>query len=162
MTSKTLENKKILKYLSDQKEQFVNNMQVRLENMDLLLPEPEVVKSPQLGGLGQSEKSQEDDTKKYVPTHKQYDISGFETLKYFMKYLKMRISDTEMNDEVYKMQYYTKYIEYMIANREKIEHFAKREARKIKILMTEEKELQAKDDGNDKDMDKYRLRLLQL
>lgn len=55
MTSKTLENKKILKYLSDQKEQFVNDMQLRLENMDLLLPEPELVRSPKLVGLEQAE-----------------------------------------------------------------------------------------------------------
>lgn len=79
-----------------------------------------------------------------------------------MKYLKMRIADTEMNEELYKMQYYIKYTEYMIANRDKIERFAKREARKIKILMTEEKELQAKEDGNDKEAEEYQLRLLQL
>jgi len=36
--------------------------------------------------------------------------------------------DLEMNDETEKLKYYSKYSEYMIKNKDKIENFAKREA----------------------------------
>ena len=72
-----------------------------------------------------------------------------------MSYLKNQVKDTEMNDDMVRLRYYVKYIEYMVKNKDRIENFAKRELQKLKIMNAEDKIIATKKAGLDAETLKY-------
>ena len=95
-------------------------MNVKCGQMDNLLPDPAEKKSSPIkeATFGRG----------FSSTRRKHNIEGFNILKHFMIYLRKQMIDLEMNDETEKLKYYSKYSEYMIKNKDKIENFAKREA----------------------------------
>jgi len=80
LTSKSLTNKKIIKYLQNKQDTFINSMNVKCGQMDNLLPDPAEKKSSPIkeATFGRG----------FSSTRRKHNIEGFKILKHFMIYLR--------------------------------------------------------------------------